>query len=96
MVAEVVVVGGSQYRVNHQLNVNPYVPLNVINYATEIAHQWLPNRVCVLDICEVDGELSVLEIGDFHSAGFYASDIKEITQSVSDYVRYMVDASSDA
>jgi len=65
------------------------VPERVYDFAREAIKIWQPSKVFVLDICEVNNELSILEIGNFHSCGWYYSDKKKIIKEVTDYVTYI-------
>jgi len=80
------VVGGSKYRGGHSLSVSPDVPEEVYDYVREAISIWQPAPFFVMDICRVSNEYSILEIGDLHSAGWYASDKKKIIKAVSEYV----------
>lgn len=55
-------------------------------FAKKMADLWSPAPVFVLDVCELNGELYIMEIGDFHSAGWYLSDKQKIVKVVSDFV----------
>lgn len=44
------------------------------------------SHIFVMDVCQVNDELSVLEIGDLHSCGWYASNKKDIIKEVTDHV----------
>jgi hypothetical protein len=79
------VVTGSLYRVDGQLRKSPYVPPQVITFAEERIREWNPTLVLVLDIGAMeDGELKIIEMGDFHSAGHYCADIEKIVVAVSE------------
>lgn len=77
---------GSHYRSYHQLQEDTYVPAEVIVFAEERAKDYSPTPVFVMDIGESAGNLYVVEIGCFHSAGFYASDVKKVIHDVSKYI----------
>lgn len=79
------VAGGSKYRSNHFLDVHPDVPQKVVDFALSAVSVWTPSPVFIMDVCENLGELSILEIGDFHSAGWYASDKNKIVSEVSNF-----------
>ena len=85
-----VVVDGSRYRKNRYQSIDHDFPNSVYDYAMEIVKIWQPAPFFVLDICRVNNDLNVLEIGDLHSAGWYASDKKKIIKAVSDYVENSV------
>ena len=79
------VVSGSQYRKNHVLKKSSDVPEEVYDYVRECIEIWQPAPFFVMDICQVNKDLNILEIGDFHSAGWYESDKKAIIKAVSEY-----------
>jgi len=80
-----VIVSGSRYRRERHRSISSCVPERVMDYADEIISTWSPSEVFVIDICRVGEDLSVLEFGDFHSAGWYASDKQAIIRAISDY-----------
>jgi len=80
------VIDGSRYRMNHTLSIDPVVPSNVIEYVEESIAIWSPAAFFVMDICRVGDGLNILEIGDLHSAGWYATDKKKVIEAVSNYV----------
>jgi len=88
-VVDGVVIDGSRYRKNHTLSIDPFVPSNVIEYVEESIMEWSPAPFFVMDICRVSDSLSILEIGDLHSAGWYATDKKKVIKAVSEYVEKM-------
>lgn len=75
---------GSQYRTYDDLNINPTVPEEVCDFAEKAADIWQPADAYVIDICEHQGALKIIEINGFNSTGFYASDIKKIVVDVSE------------
>lgn len=82
-----VAVSASQYKTNFTLNTIADVPQKVFSYAEEMAKIWGPMPVFVMDVCSVNNELSILEIGDFHSAGWYKADKNKIIKAVSSYAK---------
>lgn len=84
------IVGGkvssaSHYRKYHKLTVSNDVPNEVIEFAEEQAKVYSPSEVFVMDVCESAGNLYIVEIGCFHSAGFYAADVKKIINDISQF-----------
>jgi len=80
------VIDGSRYRMDHYQSIIHELPDNVISYVYASIRVWQPAPFFVMDVCRVSDSLSILEIGDLHSAGFYASDKTKIIKAVSDYV----------
>lgn len=85
-VVDNVVVDGSRYRKNRYMAIDREVPDNVYEYTREVIKIWQPAPFFVLDVCRVSDSLSILEIGDLHSAGWYMADIAKIIKAVSEYV----------
>lgn len=77
---------GSHYRKYHKLKEDPYVPPEVIKFAEARCYDYMPTPVFVMDIGESAGNLYIIEIGCFNSAGFYASDVEKIVRDVSNYI----------
>ena len=82
-VVEGKVASGSQYRVNHRLEVDPLVPAEVCDFVERLADRWQPAPVFVMDVALSGGDLYVIEVNCFNSAGFYASDVERIVARVS-------------
>jgi hypothetical protein len=78
-------VGWSRYRKDRYLSIDGNVPDKVLDYARETCRIWHPAPFFVMDVCRVNDSLSVLEIGDLHSAGWYASDKCKVIEAVSHY-----------
>ena len=77
---------GSHYRRYHKLKEDPYIPPEVIKFAEARCWEYMPTEVFVMDIGESAGNLYIIEIGCFNSAGFYASDVEKIIKDISDHV----------
>jgi hypothetical protein len=79
-------VSGSLYRVEHRYKESPNVPWEVRDFAIERAKEYNPIGYgpWVLDIGENLGDLFVIEVGCFNSAGFYSSNVKEIVKTISE------------
>ncbi len=76
-------VAGSRYRRAGRQDVAEGVPAQVAELAGRVAATWQPSPVFVLDVAQCQGELSIVEINGFNSAGFYASDVEAIVAAVS-------------
>ena len=77
---------GSHYRTRQRLDVYAGVPEEVVAFAEDLARQWSPAPVFVLDVASSAGQLYLVEINCFNSAGFYASDVAKLVGDVSRYV----------
>ena len=80
------VIDGSRYRLNHYMSIEHDVPEKVFDYVRDTIKIWQPAPFFVIDICRVSDNLRVLEIGDLHSAGWYATDKFKIIHAVSNFV----------
>jgi hypothetical protein len=80
------VISGSRYRYDHYLSMSADVPERVYDYVREMIKIWQPAPVFVMDICDVNGDLKILELGDLHSCGWYESDKEKVLVAVTDYV----------
>jgi len=80
------VISGSHYRSYHKLTINEDLPKGVVEFAEEQAKVYSPSPVFVMDIGQSADELYIVEIGCFHSAGFYATNVTEIIAAVTDYI----------
>lgn len=80
-------VAASQYRVSGRLAVDADVPDAVRAFAEAMAARYAPAPVFMLDVGEVDEALRVIETNCFHSAGFYACDVRAIVRRVTAYAK---------
>lgn len=78
-------ISGSRYRNDHYMSINKDVPAEVYEFVCSMVRIWVPSQVFVMDICELNGELYILELGDFHSAGWYDTDKKRVIEAVSEF-----------
>lgn len=74
---------GSSYRLRTSLNKSKTVPLDVVSFAERAAAIWRPDRVYVMDVCESDDGLKIVEFNCFNASGFYNSDVRTIVGEVS-------------
>jgi hypothetical protein len=81
---------GSRYKKEGRLCTSSDTPREVLEFAESLARRYSPHDVFVMDVCELPGgDLRVVEIGCFNSAGFYQADISKIVETVSMYVSEM-------
>lgn len=79
------IVGGSRYREGQKLSLSEAIPEVVVKYAYQMIEKYSPLDMFVIDICHCGDRLYVLEVGSFHSAGFYACDLKSIIFNVNKF-----------
>ncbi len=80
------VVASSQYRDNGAISVSPEFPVHVTEYAANVLRRvtWRPDSVFVMDVCESDDRLYVLELNGFSCSGFYDCDAEAIVRTASE------------
>lgn len=79
------VVTGSLYKKNFRPIRSPDVPHEVIEFGEATAKVWSPASLFTLDVAESGDELYVNEMGSFHSAGLYESDVPKLVSEISEY-----------
>lgn len=77
------VVGGSLYAEHGNLSLSLNVPNDVSNFVAELAKDWVPELVFVVDVCETEFGLKVIECNCFNGSDFYAMPALPIVKSVS-------------
>lgn len=77
------IVTGSEYKPN----LSRQIPQNVVEFGDSIIKYWNPFPFFVLDIAISNNNCYVMEIQNFHSAGYYQSDIKKIINNINDFLK---------
>ena len=80
VVAENKAITGCQYKADEKLSVSPDCPDTVIQLAEQAAHDFAPDPMYVVDMCECNDTLYLLEIGAFSVAGLYALNMEKIVE----------------
>ncbi len=82
------VIAGSQYAVEGSKAVEPGCPAEVRAFAETMlgAVAWRPDPIFMLDICESNGELSLVELNGFSCSWLYACDPEAVVAAVSTLV----------
>lgn len=75
-------VTSSLYRVNGRLLRSRMVDPSVIEFAEAADSRWRPSRAYALDVWMVDGRLTIGEINNINSAGWYDGDISKVIQAI--------------
>jgi len=68
------------------LRQDKYVPDHVLCFAEETAKIWRPDDVYVMDVCETDDDLKIVEFNCFNASGFYNCNVGQIVRKVSCFV----------
>jgi hypothetical protein len=79
------IVAGSQYRDTGAIVTNPDCPVHVTEYVNDVLRRvaWRPDSLFVMDVCESDDRLHVLELNSFSCSGFYDCDAAAIVRAAS-------------
>jgi len=81
------VVSGSAYEANGRIAKTDNFNKKSLYYATLIAKQLsVLQKVYIIDICECDGELYLLELNPFSGADLYGCDMSAVVKRISDMV----------
>ena len=85
VVAEDQVVASSQYRDYGAISLSRGCPDDVLQFAEGMLQQvrWRPDNVFVMDICEANDHLRLLELNSFSCSGLYRCDLPEVIRAVS-------------
>ena len=97
VVAESRLIAASQYFANGELAVMPECPDEVQAFAAEMLREvsWRPDPIFMLDICEAQGRLFLLEINSFSCSGLYACDLDAIVEAASHLARNLKQAQAN-
>ena len=76
------VVTGSRYRLGNQVLYSEEIPPHILKFSQQMVDLWQPARAFVIDIAETPMGPRVIEINNFNSAGFYASNVGKIVEAI--------------
>lgn len=79
------VIAASQYAEGGARRVAPGCPDEVITFANRMLTEvpWRPDEVFVLDVCDSDGVLHLVELNSFSCSWLYACDLARVVEAVS-------------
>lgn len=85
VVVEGSVVTASQYAQHRSTAFTPGCPDAVRAFADRVLHAvaWRPDPIFMLDICESEGQLFVLELNSFSCSGLYQCDLRAVVGAAS-------------
>jgi hypothetical protein len=85
IVAEGAVIAAGQYLVDGEIVTAPSCPPKVLTFATDVlsAVSWYPDELFMMDVCESDGELRLIELNPFSSSAIYPCDYRAVVSVVS-------------
>jgi hypothetical protein len=80
------IVAASQYRDFGAISVMPDCPTQVSEYASDVLQKvtWRPDSLFVMDVCESEDRLYVLELNSFSCSGFYECDLESVVRKASE------------
>jgi hypothetical protein len=86
VVARDEVIAASQYRDHGAICVLRDCPSEVSQFAADILRQvhWRPDSLFMMDVCESDDRLHVLELNSFSCSGWYDCDLSAIVRAASE------------
>lgn len=73
---------GSQYCRNGKLDIAAGAPAEVIAFAEARANEWHPRQAFMMDVCQIDEGLRIVETNSISSAGFYAMDMQDYVTAI--------------
>ncbi len=76
-------VTGSEYEANGRSEETTAVPLNVETFAAQVVSSiQAPEAVFIIDVCDCEGDLRLMELNPFSGADLYACDRAKIVESI--------------
>jgi hypothetical protein len=85
IVAEGRVIAGSQYRNATDWEDRPGCPDEVLSFATNALERvaWRPAPMFVMDVCDSEDGLRILELNSFGCSGHYLADVQAVVEAAS-------------
>jgi hypothetical protein len=79
------VLSGSQYAVQGQRAISPECPAEVRRFAEAMLSEirWCPDPIFMLDVCESDNRLSLVELNSFSGSWLYQCDLSVVVAEAS-------------
>jgi hypothetical protein len=83
------VISGSQYAANGERAITPELPDEVGAYARSILAEvrWRPDPIFMLDVCEADGRLWLVELNGFSGSWLYRCDLAAVVAAAGELAR---------
>ena len=80
------IVSASQYRDFGAISMEPECPIQVDEYVDDVLRRvtWRPDSLFVMDVCESEERLYVLELNSLSCSGFYECDAEAIVRKASE------------
>lgn len=78
------IVTSSTYKLGSKIVYLPLVDQRFHDYVNDMIQIWQPHDAFVIDVCECEDGLKIVEINTLNSSGFYASDIPNLVTALED------------
>jgi hypothetical protein len=80
------IVAASQYMEQGQTAITPGCPNTVCEFVQNMLNEvdWCPDPIFMMDVCESEGNLYLLELNSFSCSGLYRCDMTEVVAVASD------------
>lgn len=79
------VVTASQYKIGNWVNYSEIVDDGAYEFCKQMIKLYKPAEAFVMDICLIDDEYKIIEIGCINSCGFYKSNMNKLIESLENY-----------
>lgn len=74
----------SQYKIGKRVQYSPNVDSRFDDYVVECIKIWQPLRAFVIDVCDTDHGIKIVEINTLNSSGYYAGDMNALVIALED------------
>jgi hypothetical protein len=72
------IVTRSLYKRGSRVFSSPEVDARIDAYVTERVREWQPHDAFVIDVCDTEEGLKIVELNTLNAAGFYAADVQKL------------------
>ena len=76
------IVASSLYKRGSKVIADSNVDDHIIDFGKKMIDTWQPAKAFVLDVCETEHGMKIVEINNINSAGFYACDVHAIVEAI--------------
>ncbi len=86
IVANGTVVAGSQYAARGEIQAQEGCPDEVLGFATTVLQEidWRPDPLFIMDVCESEDGLRLVELNSFSCSGHYLADVPTVVRTASE------------
>ena len=85
------VVSGSQYAVNGERAISSNLPAEVVEFAERMLSEvrWRPDPIFMLDVCDAEGRLWLVELNSFSGSWLYQCDLAKVVAGAAELASVM-------